>query len=174
MSEEITIDDRSRGDLRSNSGILWRLVSDAVMGGISRGRLEPAVVEGRPCLRLTGAVRLENDGGFLQASLDLAGDGLFDASGCAGVELLVFGNGEIYNAHLRTADTTIVWQSYRASFEAPPRWTTVRLPFSGFAPYRIGTPLDVSRLKRIGLVAIGREFTADLCIGGLGLYRVTP
>lgn len=94
-----------------------------------------------------------------------------DASGYLGFEIEVYGNGEQYNLHLRTADTVIVWQSYRASFEALPRWQTVRLPFTAFQAHRIDVSLDLRCLKRIGLVAIGREFTADLCVGRVSLYR---
>ncbi len=73
--------------------------------------------------------------------------------------------------HLRTTAARLPWQSYRASFQAPARWQTVRLPFSRFEPYRINTPLDVSQVRRIGLVAIGRAFSADLCLGRLALYK---
>lgn len=170
-SNILTIDDRSRSDLRSNVGTTWRCVSDTVMGGVSQGWLVSEEVSGRGCLRLRGAVSLENNGGFIQASLDLGKDAWLDASGYLGFEIEVYGNGERYNLHLRTADTGIVWQSYRASFEAPPRWQTLRLPFAAFQPHRIDVPLDLRRLKRIGLVAIGREFTADVCVARVGLYR---
>jgi hypothetical protein len=169
--EFLTIDDRSSGDARSSLGTAWRLVSDAVMGGVSQGQLTADTVQDRPCLHLTGNVSLENNGGFLQASLDLGMDALFDASRYGGVEIDVYGNGETYNVHLRTADTAIVWQSYRASFVAPPRWQTVRLPFAVFQPHRIDAPMDVRHLKRMGFVAIGRAFVADLCIGRVALYR---
>lgn len=46
-----------------------------------------------------------------------------------------------------------------------------RLPFDQFTGYRIGKKLDLKRLERIGLVAIGRAFTADLCVAQIGLYR---
>jgi hypothetical protein len=151
-------------------GATWRAVTDTVMGGVSRARLEPARVEGRPCLRLAGEVSLENDGGFAQASLDLDRNGPLDARDYAGVEIEVYGNGETYNLHLRTADTRIVWQSYRASFAAPPAWQTLRLPFAAFRPHRIDVPLDLSALRRIGLVAIGRAMPVDLCIARLSLY----
>jgi hypothetical protein len=167
----LTIDDRTSGDARSSLGTVWRMVSDTVMGGVSQGELIPDTVQGRPCLHLTGNIRLENNGGFLQASLDLGTDGLLDASGYLGFEIDVCGNGETYNLHLRTADTGMVWQSYRASFQALPQWLTLRLPFAGFQPHRLDTPLDLRRLKRIGLVAIGRVFTADLCVGRVVLYR---
>jgi hypothetical protein len=167
----ILLDDRASGSLETPLGTRWRLVTDTVMGGVSRGRLDPAAVEGRACLRLSGEVSLENSGGFVQAALDLAPAGWLDARGYQGVELEVFGNGEDYNLHLRTADTRVVWQSYRAAFRAGPRWQTLRLPFAAFVPYRIDRPLDLGTLRRLGVVAIGREMRADLCIGRVALYR---
>ena len=174
MSAETTsliIDDRRSGKLDANIGTLWRLLTDTVMGGVSSGRLDPAVVAGRSCLRLTGEVSLENSGGFVQASLDLDPAGTLDARGYRGIELDVYGNGQDYNLHLRTADTRIVWQSYRAGFHAAPEWRTLRLPFTAFQPYRISQPLDLQTLRRLGVVAIGREMRADLCIARIGLYR---
>ena len=165
------LDDRSRPGPDTPLGTAWRLVSDRVMGGVSSGRLGPDSVDGRPCLHLTGEVSLENDGGFLQASLDLAESGYLDASAYAGIELEVLGNGEDYNLHLRTGDTTLVWQSYRATFATMPTWQTLRLPFAGFSPYRIDRPLDRTRLRRLGIVAIGRPMQADVCIARLNLYR---
>jgi hypothetical protein len=49
----------------------------------------------------------------------------------------------------------------------------VRLPFDQLTGYRIGKKLDLEHLERIGLVAIGRDFTADLCVAEIGLYRDT-
>ena len=167
----LLIDDFRHGGLHASIGTDWRVMTDTVMGGVSDGRIEPTVIAGRPCLRLSGAVSLENNGGFVQASLDLGASGALDASGYGGIELDVYGNDEGYNLHLRTADTRIVWQSYRASFHAGPRWQTVRLPFAAFQPYRISQPLDLKTLRRLGLVAIGREMRADLCVARIGLYR---
>jgi len=166
----LIIDDRTRSDTRSNLGTDWRVVADTVMGGVSQGSLVAHTLHGRPCLQLTGNVSLENNGGFVQASLDLGTDALLDASRYRGIEIDVFGNGETYNLHLRTADTGIVWQSYRASFPALPQWHTLRLPFADFQPHRITTPLNLHQLKRIGVVAIGRAFAADVCIGRVALY----
>jgi hypothetical protein len=166
----LLLDDRSSANLCANNGSCWRLVTDGVMGGVSDGRLQPAQIEGRSCLRLTGEVSTLNNGGFIQASLDLDEAGLLDARAYRGIEIEVFGNAETYNLHLRTADTRIVWQSYRASFQAPPRWQSVRLPFAELQPHRIEKPLDLSRLRRLGLVAIGREMQADLCLARVTFY----
>jgi hypothetical protein len=167
----LIIDDFLHGGLRAAIGTDWRVMTDTVMGGVSDGRIEPASFAGRSCLRLSGKVSLENNGGFVQASLDLGTSGALDASGYRGIELDVYGNDESYNLHLRTADTRIVWQSYRAGFHAGPQWQTVRLPFANFQPYRISQPLDLKTLRRLGLVAIGREMRADLCVSRIGLYR---
>ncbi len=168
---ELIIDDRSSNTLLAGNGMTWRVVSDTVMGGVSSGKLIPTETEGRNCLRLTGNVSLENNGGFVQASLDLNGSGLLDASDYAGIEIGIYGNGEVYNLHLRTEDTRIVWQSYRTSLHALPHWQTLRLRFADFQPHRIDTPLDIKKLRRLGVVAIGREMHADVCIGRLLLFR---
>lgn len=150
----------------------WRLVTDQVMGGVSEGHVQAGEARGRPCARLTGEVRLDNRGGFVQMALDLgAGGGALDASQFAGVRLLVYGNGERYGVHLRTADLWLPWQSFRAGFDAPPQWREVRLPFAGFEPYRTGKKLDPSRLVRLGVFAIGRAFRAEVCVAEVALYR---
>ncbi len=172
MAEDLLIiDDRHTGDYRSTRGTSWRLVTDDVMGGISSGQLTPDSVDNRPCLRLRGEVRLENNGGFVQAALDLKGTGAFDASAYQGVLLDVYGNDEVYNLHLRTDAVWLPWQSYRAGFRAAAGWHSVRLPFADFDGYRITTALDTARLQRIGIVAIGRAFQADLCVARVALYR---
>lgn len=153
-------------------GARWELISDRVMGGVSAGAMTREVVAGRPALRMRGAVSLENGGGFVQVALDLAPDGgAIDARGWRGIEIDVLGAGERYNLHLRTADVVRPWQSWRAGFVAGPEWRTVRLPFEGFEAHRIDVPLDLSRLRRIGVVALGRAFEADLAIGGLRFHR---
>lgn len=167
----LILNDRKSGDLQSASDRQWHLVTDGVMGGVSDGRLAPGEMAGRPCLHLQGEVRLENNGGFIQATLDVPDTVLAGITGYTGVSLEVYGNGEQYNLHLRTRDLWLPWQSYRMTFRAAPQWQTLRLPFAGFEPYRTGRDLDVGRLKRIGIVAIGRAFNADLCIGKVSLYR---
>lgn len=165
------IDDFSRAGLESALGTRWRGVSDRVMGGISVAKLRHDEIDGHPCLHLSGDVRLENDGGFLQASLDLAeGAGSLDASAFEGLSLLVRGNGEEYGLHLRTPDNRRPWQSYRAAFRADPAWQDIELPFADFVPHRLEVPLDRSRLRRLGLVAIGRAFHADLAVARIALY----
>ncbi|MFW5642360.1 MAG: CIA30 family protein [Roseicyclus sp.] len=164
----LTIDALDRPHPQASIGTRWALVSDRVMGGVSSGTMARETVAGRPALRMRGGVSLENDGGFLQIALDLAtGGGTLDARAWTGLALDVLGNGVRYNLHLRTADVRRPWQSYRAGFTATPDWRTVYLPFDGFAPHRLDAPLDLGRLRRLGIVAIGRAFDADIAVGGL-------
>jgi len=164
------IDDFTTGDGRSRLGTPWRLVTDRVMGGLSNAAMSMREVDGRRALCMQGAVSLENNGGFIQVNLSLASDGYFDASDFDGVRLLVRGNGETYNLHLKTAATSMPWQSYRADFQAADQWRQVRLPFAVFKPHRLVPALDLTRLLRLGVVAIGRPMQADLCLAEIGLY----
>jgi len=59
---------------------------------------------------------------------------------------------------------------YRGHFTAEADWAEVSLPFKAFVPHRIDLPLDISRLRRIGLVAIGRAFRADLAVCKIAFY----
>lgn len=169
-AKSIIVDDRSSGELRSNLGEEWRLVTDNVMGGISSGKLSLHSDQGKNCLRMQGEVSTENNGGFVQIALNLAESGSFDASAYDGVELEVAGNNESYNMHLRTTGLWFPWQSYRASFDASNDWQTIRIPFAELEAYKTGQSFDASKLKRIGIVAIGRDFQADLCVALVKFY----
>lgn len=149
----------------------WRLVTDGVMGGVSTGEMRHEERQGRACVCLAGDVSTANNGGFIQIALDLGADLAARAVDYDGVALRVLGNGEAYNLHLRSSDLWLPWQSFRAGFVAAAEWSAVRLPFDGFEPYRTGSTLRPDRLKRIGVVAIGREFAADVCVTDLAFYR---
>jgi len=162
------IDDLSRDPPIAAIGSRWGLFTDQVMGGASKGTMVREMIAGRPAIRMRGSVSLENNGGFVQIALDLSPDGgVVDASAWSGIELDVFGNGEEYGVHLRTDTLTRPWQSYRQSFMAEADWRTVQLPFDQFVPHRTDVLLDTRRLRRIGVVAIGRPFSCDLALGGL-------
>ena len=162
------IDDLSRETPMAAIGSSWQLFTDQVMGGASKGTIARDVVAGRPAIRRRGEVSLENNGGFVQIGLDLSPDGQSaDASAWSGIELDVFGNGEEYGVHLRTGSLTRPWQSYRHTFKAFAQWQTVQLPFDGFVAHRTDILLNTHRLQRVGVVAIGRAFSADLALAGL-------
>lgn len=165
------LNEHSTDEILAENGEQWRLFTDRVMGGVSSGQLGPDEVAGRACLRMRGNVNLENNGGFVQMALNL-GDSLpQQLTRFGGLSLDVYGNAESYNVHLRTEQMRLPWQSYRAGFVAKPTWQTIQLPFAEFEPYRTSEILDVSRLHRLGLVAIGRAFAADLCVARVSFYE---
>ena len=148
----------------------WEFVADTVMGGVSTGQVTWDAQQNT--VSLTGDVSLKNNGGFVQMAADLAaGRQLFDASGFDGVELELRGNGEIYDLRLRTDALTRPWQSFRTDIVAPADWTVVRVPFDAFDAHRTEAAFDPSRLRRVGILAIGREFTADISIRSFGFYQ---
>jgi hypothetical protein len=170
VDPDLVIDDIADGRGISRLGTAWRLVSDRVMGGVSDGQMTIRQVQGRRALCLRGQVSLANNGGFIQVKLELSPDNALDASRLSGVRLLVRGNGETYNIHLKTDATRLPWQSYRASFRAANAWQEVRIPFDSFAPYRLDTPLDTSRLRCLAIIAIGKAMSAEVCIADVTLY----
>jgi hypothetical protein len=168
------IDDLSLPHPHASHAVRWQCISDGVMGGLSAGAIVRASRDGRAALCLRGRVSLENNGGFVQMALDLSPEGaLRDASAFDGIELDVCGNGETYSVHLRTDAVTRPWQSWRQGFVAPPRWQTIRLPFAAFEAHRIDATLDPRRLRRLGIVAIGRAFDADVAVARIVFYSGT-
>jgi hypothetical protein len=167
----LVIDDRSNNDVTSNLGTKWQLVTDGVMGGLSQGQLTLDEYKGKKCLRMRGDITTENNGGFLQIALSLSEQDVFDASAYSGVEIEVAGNNELYNIHFRTGELWFPWQSYRYSFSAESDWQTYRIPFSELEKYKTFNKFSQDQIKRIGLVAIGRDFQADLCLAAIGFYH---
>lgn len=148
----------------------WRLVTDGVMGGVSRGTLSETTQDGRRCLHLEGQVSTANNGGFIQAAQEIAPADAKRLGAYAGVRVALRGNGEAYNIHLRTSDLWLPWQSFRATVQATGEWRTVSVPFADFTAYKTRAQLRPERLRRLGIVAIGRDFAADLCIGEVAFY----
>ncbi len=149
----------------------WSVFSDQVMGGRSVANGTMTIAYGRRALHLTGNVSLEQNGGFIQAACALGdppGHGV-NAREFRGVSLDVCGTAGSYFVHLRTADTRAPWQYYGAPLPVSGEWTHVTLDWDAFTPTSIATPLDVSRIVRIGIVAAKTAFRADLAISGLWL-----
>lgn len=165
------IDDMQLPALKASNGATWQFVSDGVMGGVSKGTVTREMVGNRSALRMRGSVSLDNNGGFIQMALDLSPDGaFFDASAFTGIEIDVTGNSELYNLHVRTSDLNRPWQSYRHSLTVGDAWTTHRLPFARFEAYRTQIKFNPAKLRRVGIVAIGRAFEADISLGGIRFY----
>ena len=75
------------------------------MGGISIAGFARDVLDDQTCLRLTGDIRRENGGGFIQASSSFSTDGENPyANYFVGICLSVCGNGEMYSVHIHAPD----------------------------------------------------------------------
>lgn len=170
-ASDLIIDDRTSGSYRSSLGTEWRLLTDQVMGGVSNGELMLDNYNNRNCLRMRGNVSTENNGGFVQMALPLSEQDEFDATNYNGIELDVAGNNEPYNIHIRTAGLWFPWQSYRYTFQATSDWQTLRFPFQEITAYKTGKKFQQQQLVRIGLVGIGRDFQADLCVASVKFYK---
>jgi Complex I intermediate-associated protein 30 (CIA30) len=169
-ANEFIIDDRASGNLKSNLGFEWRLVTDQVMGGVSSGKLILGTFKGRNCLHMQGNVSTANNGGFVQMALSSPEGAYFDATPYDGIAMEIAGNEEDYNIHLRTSGLWFPWQSHRAKFKANIDWQIVRIPFSHVVAYKTSDKFRQHKLKSIGLVGIGRDFQANLCLASLGFY----
>jgi len=147
----------------------WRFFSDAVMGGVSSGRVVFAKDKGRSYARMTGTVSTANRGGFIQMRLDLASPPPADAQG---VRIIVRGNNQRYFVHLRTAGTVLPWQYYQSGFDVSGAWTEIRLPLDSFAPsggLLRATPRPQS-VRSIAIVAYGRDHEAEIDVAEVAFY----
>ncbi len=153
------IDDFSDGP---TSG--WRFFTDQVMGGVSTG--SAVVVDG--ALRLTGDVSTANNGGFVQARLDLPAPLPAEASA---VKLRVRGDGQRYFIHIRTTRTRLPWQYYQAPFETSADWQDISLPLDAFAPSGRGLSdvLMPEQITSVALVAYGRDHLADVALARIAV-----
>ncbi len=165
------IDDFSRQGSKKSSGTNWEFVSDRVMGGVSSGKITYVNEDERSSMHLTGRVSVANNGGFIQARTNFHPKGRsFDARRFVGVKLRAKGNTGQYAVHLRTAETRLAWQYYQAVFSTNGQWQEIKIPFTLFKPYSLGRPLNTRTLKSIAIVAIGREFEADIFVDEIAFY----
>jgi Complex I intermediate-associated protein 30 (CIA30) len=162
----LVLDDFSRNADVGRSA--WRLLTDRVMGGVSSGTASFERILNRRALRMRGVVSLENNGGFVQIAKPL-GNPTFDARAFTALELTVCGKPGTYFVHLRTPDCVAPWQYYSASLTVTPAWNDVMIPLASFAGVQLQTPLDLSRVQRIGVVAAQTAFTPDLALARLAL-----
>ena len=149
----------------------WEFISDTVMGGVSTGSATEEIVGGRNATVLRGTVSLENNGGFIQMAFDLHECGSdVDVSAWEGIAIDVYGDGDTYDVRLRTAQLSRPWQSFRADFVGEPHWQKVKIPFSSLVSQRVEAVFDPTCLRRIGILALGRERDAYVAVSNIGFY----
>ena len=170
--EKTLIDDFSSNVSKSKNGLEWTFITDQVMGGVSTGKMEFMEHESRSCLHMKGDVSLKNRGGFIQVRSNLnPKEKLFDASAFDGIYLRVKGNNEPYSLHLRTSNTWFPWQHYQARFRTNGTWQEIMIAFEQFEPVSLKKSLNRKKLKTTAVVAIKKEFKADIYIDEIGFYK---
>lgn len=147
----------------------WSYLADTVMGGVSEGnaKIESSGVD--KVIRLTGEVSTANNGGFIQ----VRSSGPWEsAEGKTGIKLKIKGNGEQYYLHIRNSSTRLPWHYYQQGFEANSSWTEVKLPFESFikSASLLRTSMDQDTIKTIGIVAYGKDYTADISVMSFEFY----
>ena len=176
MADKMIVD-----DMKNQSGLpdeefcesgnaKWCFVTDKVMGGMSEGSLEFKKESDTYFYRMTGDLSLENNGGFIQFRTKIENHPR--GKSFKGIRLRVRGNNNEYTVHIRTKYLFLPWQYYESAFQATEQWTTIELPFTTFKKSNFYQPSDVSSqdIKTIGIVAIGREFTAQIDLASIELY----
>ena len=140
----------------------WAYLADTVMGGVSRGGAEFAA----GALRLTGQVSTKNNGGFIQSRVGLN----IKAKDFNGIRIKVRGNNNEYFVHLR-APRMLPWNYYYAEFYASSDWEIIDIPLSSFKYSRNQNDnLNSKVIRSIGIVAYGKDFSAQLDLANIELY----
>ena len=148
----------------------WCFVTDKVMGGMSEGSLEFKKESDTYFYRMTGDLSLENNGGFIQFRTKIEDHPR--GKSFKGIRLRVRGNNNEYTVHIRTKYLFLPWQYYESAFQTTEQWTTIELPFTTFKKSNFYQPSSVSSqdINTIGIVAIGREFKAQIDLASIELY----
>ena len=147
----------------------WSYLADTVMGGISEGSAKFESSGPDKTIRLTGEVSTANNGGFIQVRTSVPWE---LAKGKTGIRLKVKGNGDQYYLHIRNTNTRLPWHYYQKSFETTATWQDIKLPFQSFmkSSSLMRAAIKQSTIKSIGVVAYGKNHTADISIISLEFY----
>ena len=147
----------------------WSYIDDTVMGGFSEGTAEFQSNESYKTMRLTGEVSTENNGGFIQVRSSVPWN---LAKGKTGIKLKIKGNGEQYFLHIRNLSTRLPWHYYQLGFGTSETWREVELPFGAFIKSSsfLRASMNQNTIKTIGIVAYGKDYTADISVMSLEFY----
>jgi hypothetical protein len=137
--------DPMRDFSRADAARGFRVINDAVMGGVSTSRLSQ--IDG--ALVFEGTVSLENNGGF--ASFRGA---VSIPAGARTLRVTMRGDGQRYKLALKAEDTNAGAQ-YQAGFVAPREWSTVNFTAADFAASFRGRPVEAPVLAFPDMRAVG-------------------
>ena len=141
----------------------WSFISDNVMGGISSGNVEFLPLENNFLAHITGKVSTENRGGFIQIRRKLNQINLENSKF---IDITAKGNNQKYYVHIRTTGTILPWQYYQIDFNVDNEFKVFRLPINNFkrSSSFLSNKINPKRITSIGIVAFGRDHTADMII----------
>lgn len=147
----------------------WSYLADTVMGGVSEGSAKFESSGSDKTIRLKGEVSTANNGGFIQVRSPVP-SGL--AKGKTGIKLTVKGNGEQYYLHIRNSSTRLPWHYYQQDFATTTTWREIKLPFESFMKTSslMRSVMKKNTIKTIGIVAYGKDHTADISVKSLEFY----
>ncbi len=147
----------------------WEFITDQVMGGISDGKVNYISEDNKNFARMTGSVRLENNGGFIQIRKKI--DYRINKNNKA-IKIDVRGNNQEYYIHIRTSGTILPWQYYQASFMVSSEWETIDLNFTDFkrSGVMLSKTINPKNIKSIAIVAYGREHESFIDIDKITIY----
>lgn len=175
IGAELVLDNFTDSSGTSTFGTQWVGFTDQVMGGLSDMALSYRLNEDdHLSLWLRGEVRLENNGGFIQARLPVERGGRrLDAKDYTGIRIITRAKPGAYYIHLRTRATWLPWQYYGARIPVTggDEWQTHDIPFTAFKGESTRRQLDIRQIKSIALVAYGEAFSADIELRYISLYR---
>jgi hypothetical protein len=154
------------------------------MGGISEGQVSLEQDGDMLFTRLTGNVRTDNNGGFIQlrTSTSMSNKSLMfksihnskkDGKKLQGIRLKVKGNGEKYHIFIQTTIFYRLPVDYHiATFDTSPNWQTVDLPFDQFKELNSNknSKFSPKNINTLGIVAYGRDFSSDLSVSSIEFY----
>ena len=153
-------------DNLDNQRVQWIPFSDQVMGGVSEVNFLEKEEEGLSYYHMEGKVSTENNGGFIQSRVGLN----IKAKNFNGIRIKVRGNNNEYFVHLR-APRMLPWNYYYAEFYASSDWEIIDIPLSSFKYSRNQNDnLNSKVIRSIGIVAYGKDFSAQLDLANIELY----
>ena len=147
----------------------WSYFADTVMGGVSQGTAKFENSGPNKNIRLTGEVSTANNGGFIQVRSSIPQE---LAKGKTGIKIKVKGNGDQYFLHIRNSSTRLPWHYYQLGFDTSKAWTEVILPFDAFIKSSsfLRTSMNHDTIKTIGIVAYGKDYSADVSVMSMEFY----
>lgn len=146
----------------------WQVISDQVMGGVSHATLHTEPRHGAAASCLVGRTHLDNNGGFVQMKLDIKPSELH--AHYKGLFIELAGTAHDYNIHVKTAQLTRPWQSFRCTLSVVPEWTRFIIPYSQLLAHRTEEALRPADIQSVAVVAIGEAFAVEVCVRRCGFF----